>query len=58
MDIDVLRLLTEGRLLRDISGQLGVSPQTVHRRVHMLMATLGAADREELNVRAKQLGLI
>ncbi|MGC5561701.1 response regulator transcription factor [Streptomyces sp. FR-108] len=58
LDIDVLRLLAEGALIRQISGQLGVSPRTVHKRVQLLMSALDAADREELHLRAKQQGLI
>ncbi|MCX4238623.1 response regulator transcription factor [Streptomyces sp. NPDC020707] len=58
LDIDVLRLLAEGALIRHISGQLGLSPRTVHQRVQLLMTALGAADREELHARAKQQGLI
>ena len=44
-EIDVLRLLADGRTDREIAGALAISPRTVARHVTAILAKLGVATR-------------
>ena len=57
-EVDVLRLLVEGRTNRAISVELSLSPATVKVHVGHIVAKLGARDRTQAAVRATELGLL
>jgi DNA-binding NarL/FixJ family response regulator len=57
-EVDVLRVLVEGRTNRAISVELGLSPATVKVHVGHIVAKLGARDRTQAAVRATELGLV
>ena len=56
--IEVLRLLAEGRSNKDIARELGVSPATVKTHVAQVIAITGAANRTGASMRAASLGLL
>jgi len=56
--IEVLRLLAEGRSNKDIARELGVSPATVKTHVAQVIAITGAANRTGTSMRAASLGLL
>ena len=55
---EVLRLLATGRANRDIAGELVVTIDTVKRHVTHILAKLGAVNRTQAAVRARELNLI
>jgi uncharacterized protein (DUF427 family)/DNA-binding CsgD family transcriptional regulator len=55
---EVLGLLAQGRANRDIAGELVVTIDTVKRHVSHILAKLGAVNRTEAAVRARELNLI
>lgn len=57
-ELEVLKLLAAGRTNRDIASELVVSPHTVKRHVANILDKLGAANRTEAGVRARDLGLL
>lgn len=57
-ELDVLRLLALGKANREIAGDLFISPHTVKRHVANILDKLGAANRTEAGVRARDLGLL
>ena len=56
--IEVLRLLADGRSNKDIARELGVSPATVKSHVAQLIAVTGATNRTGAAMRASSLGLL
>jgi DNA-binding CsgD family transcriptional regulator len=56
--VDVLRLLGQGRTNAQIAGELVVSVRTVDSHVAALLAKLGAPDRRAAAARAAELGLL
>lgn len=56
--IDVLKLLAQGKTNRDIAQELILSTGTVRTHVQRIIARLGASDRTGAVVRAIELGLI
>jgi DNA-binding NarL/FixJ family response regulator len=55
---DVLRLSALGRSNKEIARELDLSPATVKAHIAAALAALGAANRTEAVVRARELGLI
>jgi DNA-binding NarL/FixJ family response regulator len=56
--LEVLRLLGEGRTNLQISVRLGFSDSTVKKEVQQLMVYLNVHDREAAVARARELGLL
>jgi DNA-binding NarL/FixJ family response regulator len=56
--LEVLRLLAEGRSTCEIAAQLGLSQTTVRNYVANLLAALGVHSRLQAVVAARKLGLI
>ena len=57
-ELEVLRLMAEGRRNREIAAALFVSEATVKTHVNNIFAKLGCHDRAQAIVRAMQQGLI
>ena len=57
-ELEVLGMLAAGRSNQAIAGQLVVTLNTVKKHVSHVLGKLGAANRTEAVVRARQLGLI
>ncbi len=57
-EMEVLRLLVEGRTNRDIGAALFVTPDAVKKHVRNICAKLEAADRTEAAVKAVRAGLL
>jgi len=57
-ELEVLRLVAEGRSNRQIAGELYLALGTVKTHVHAIAGKLGAANRVEAIVRARELGLL
>lgn len=55
---EVLRLLVEGRLNKQIAVSLGISERTVKFHVHSICEKLGARNRTEAASLAHQRGLV
>ena len=56
--MDVLRLIGEGRTNGQIGEALFISPKTVDHHVSAILAALGAASRGEAAAVARKAGLI
>jgi DNA-binding NarL/FixJ family response regulator len=56
--MDVLRLLAEGRSNKDIAGALTITPNTVANHVKSILDKTGASNRTEAVARGIQAGLI
>jgi LuxR family maltose regulon positive regulatory protein len=57
-EIEVLRLVTAGMSNRAIAGKLVISPGTAKTHIHNLCGKLGARNRTEAAMKAKELGLV
>jgi two-component system, NarL family, response regulator LiaR len=57
-EIEVLRLLAQGRTNPEIAQELGISRGTVKIHVQHIIAKLGVSDRTQAAVRAIELGLL
>jgi LuxR family transcriptional regulator, maltose regulon positive regulatory protein len=57
-EVEVLRLLAAGRQNQQIAEELVVAPNTVKKHVTHILDKLGAANRTEATVRARELGLL
>jgi DNA-binding NarL/FixJ family response regulator len=57
-EMDVLRLIVEGRTNPQIADALGIGTGTVKSHVQRIIAKLGVTDRTQAAVRAVQLGLV
>jgi DNA-binding NarL/FixJ family response regulator len=57
-ELDVLRLLAEGGSNREIAGKLFLAEGTVKNHVSNVLAKLGARDRTQAALRARELGLL
>lgn len=57
-ELDVLRLLAEGRTNREIAARLFLAEGTVKNHVTNVLAKLGARDRTQAALRARALGLL
>jgi DNA-binding NarL/FixJ family response regulator len=55
---DVLRRLAEGRSNKEIGAELGIAEGTVKNHMSSLLAKLGALDRTQAALRARELDLI
>lgn len=55
---DVLRLLAQGLSNKDIARKLGISPATAKTHVAHAMAAVGAGNRTEAAMKAKELDLL
>ncbi|PTA46516.1 helix-turn-helix domain-containing protein [Micromonospora sp. RP3T] len=52
----LLRLLAEGLSDQKVAARLGISPRTLHRRLHRLMAVTGTTTRFQLGLQVARLG--
>jgi DNA-binding NarL/FixJ family response regulator len=57
-ELDVVRLLADGRSNREIAGTLHLAEGTVKNHVTNVLGKLGARDRTQAALRAKALGLL
>ena len=57
-ELTVLHLVAAGRADKEIAGELGISPLTVHKHVANVLAKMGASSRTEAGVRALREGLV
>jgi DNA-binding NarL/FixJ family response regulator len=57
-ELDVLRLLADGRSNREIAGELFLAEGTVKNHVTNVLAKLGARDRTQAALRARALELL
>jgi DNA-binding NarL/FixJ family response regulator len=57
-ELDVLRLLAQGKTNREIAAALIVSAGTIKVHVEHIIAKLGVSDRTQAAVRALELGLL
>ena len=55
---DVLRLLAEGRSNKEIAAELGIAEGTVKNHMSNVLGKLGALDRTQAALRARELDLI
>jgi DNA-binding NarL/FixJ family response regulator len=56
--VDVLRLIATGESNKEIARELDLSPATIKAHAAAAMAALGAANRTEAVVKAREMGLI
>jgi DNA-binding NarL/FixJ family response regulator len=56
-EIEVLRLLPEGKTNREIAAELHLSLSTVKKRLERIISKLGVSDRTQAAVKAIELGL-
>ena len=57
-EIEVLRLLPQGKTNREIAAVLHLSLSTVKKRLERIISKLGVSDRTQAAVRAIELGLV
>lgn len=57
-DLDVLRLVTEGYVNKQIARTLSLAEVTVKKHIQSIMAKLGASDRTHAAILAIRLGLV
>ena len=57
-EVDVLRLLADGRSNREIAGRLHLAEGTVKNHVTNVLGKLGARDRTQAALRARTLDLL
>jgi DNA-binding NarL/FixJ family response regulator len=57
-ETDVLRLLAAGRSNKEIGGELGITEGTVKNHMTNVLGKLGALDRTQAALKARELGLI
>jgi DNA-binding NarL/FixJ family response regulator len=55
---EVVALLAKGHSNKDIVRRLGVMPATVKTHVEQVLLTLGATNRIDAAIKARELGLI
>jgi DNA-binding NarL/FixJ family response regulator len=55
-ETDVLRLLAEGMVYKQIGSALSLSPSTVRSHLHHTYKKLGVADRAQATMRATEMG--
>lgn len=57
-EVEVLRLLSEGRTNQQIAREMLVSTSTVKNHIHQVLTKLGASDRTQAAVIATEMGLL
>ena len=57
-EIDILRLIAQGMSNREISAALSLAEGTVKNYVTTVLQKLGARDRTQAALRARELGLL
>jgi len=57
-EVEVLRLLAQGKSNRELARDLGISEGTVKLHVHHLLRKLGVRSRTQAALRARDLGLL
>ncbi len=57
-EIEVLRLMAEGRSSRDIASRLGITYATVRSHIRSMGGKLGVHSKGEAILRARELALI
>jgi DNA-binding NarL/FixJ family response regulator len=56
--IDVLKLVSQGQSNKQIARELGMAPTTVKTHIEHMLVTLGASNRTEASVKARQMGIL
>jgi DNA-binding NarL/FixJ family response regulator len=56
--IDVLKLVSQGQSNKEIARELGMAPTTVKTHIEHVLQTLGASNRTEASVKARQIGIL
>jgi DNA-binding NarL/FixJ family response regulator len=56
--MDVLRLVAQGRSNKEIARQLALAPSTVKTHLASVMVCLGAANRTDASIKARMLNLL
>jgi DNA-binding CsgD family transcriptional regulator len=57
-EVEVVRLVADGRTNREIAGELFLSPRTVDMHVRNILAKLDCRSRVEASVKAGEIGLL
>jgi len=57
-EVDILRLVAAGRTNRQIAQRLSLAEGTVKNYVTNILGKLGARDRTQAAIRARELGLV
>ena len=57
-EVEVLRLLAQGKSNRELAHSLGISEGTVKLHVHHILRKLGTRSRTQAALRARELGLV
>ncbi|MGE5375064.1 MAG: response regulator [Bacteroidota bacterium] len=57
-ELEVLRLVAQGLSNREIAARLFISPGTAKTHIHNLCGKLGAQNRTEAAIRAREMGLV
>jgi putative nucleotidyltransferase with HDIG domain len=57
-EVEVLRLLAEGKLYKQIAAELGLSPSTVRSHLHRVYTRIGVVDRTQAVLLATRRGWI
>ena len=57
-ELDVLRLLAQGRLYKQIGDELGLATSTVRSHLHRIYTRIGVADRTQAVLKASRLNWI
>jgi DNA-binding NarL/FixJ family response regulator len=57
-EVEILQLVARGLTNREIALQLSLAPGTVKNYVTSILSKIGARDRTQAALRAKELGLI
>jgi DNA-binding NarL/FixJ family response regulator len=55
-ELEILRRLAEGKVYKQIAGEIGLSTSTVRTHLHNTYAKLGAVDRAQAVLLATQRG--
>jgi ATP/maltotriose-dependent transcriptional regulator MalT len=56
-ELEVVRLIAQGRSNTEIAAELFVSDATVKTHINHIFSKLGARDRSQVIIKARQLGL-
>jgi two-component system, NarL family, nitrate/nitrite response regulator NarL len=56
--MEVLRLMAQGKSNKEIARELDLAPSTVKTHLSQIMICLGAANRTDASVKARMLGLV
>lgn len=57
-EVEIIRLIAEGHIYKEVAARLGVSPHTVHTHIKNIYAKLESCGKKEALRRAKELGYL